>query len=122
MLSKEIKNQIKVDSAWTNEDSVKNKKKVFTNKILDDEKFQDKEHIKDPFSQQLLNDRDDIEFRSDRELTSKNIKLLKAIKKVNDHLKNIISNKDQHCKLCKIMNVTNKRFKEDCKFTQETIE
>ena len=76
MLSKEIKNQIKVDSAWTNEDSVKNKKKVFTNKILDDEKFQDKEHIKDPFSQQLLKDRDDIEFRSDRELTSKNITLM----------------------------------------------
>ena len=53
MLSKEIKNQIKVDSAWTNEDSVKNKKKVFTNKILDDEKFQDKEHTKDPFERSL---------------------------------------------------------------------
>ena len=120
MNSKEIRNQIKVDSGWTNEESVKNQKKVFTNKILDDEKFQDKEHIKEPFVESFKNDREDMEFRSDRKLTSKNIKILRAMKKVNDELKSIIKNKDQHCKLCKVMNASKNPFNENCQFFQDT--
>ena len=119
--SKEILNQIKEDSAWTNEDSVKTKKKIFTNKILDDEKFEDKEHSKNSFADdEFQKDREDMEFRTNRELTSKNVKFLRSLRKVNSELKNIIQNKEQHCKLCKVMNKTQFRFKDDCQFQQET--
>ena len=54
-----------------------------------------------------------MEFRSDRELTIKNVKFLRAIREVNKELKNIITNKDQHCKLCKVMNLSQRKFNEN---------
>lgn len=61
-----------------------------------------------------------MEFRSNRELTSKNVKFLRAIRKINNELKNIIINKDQHCKLCKVMNLSQNRFNENFEFQQIT--
>jgi hypothetical protein len=60
-----------------------------------------------------------MEFRSDRELTLKNVKFLRAIREVNKELKNIITNKDQHCKLCKVMNLSQRKFNENFQFHQE---
>ena len=118
--SKHIINQIADDTPWTNEDSIKNKRKIHTNKLLDDDKFTEKTHHQDAFKNPLLKDRDDMEFRSDRKLTTKNVALLRSLNKVNTHLKNIITNKEQHCQMCKVMNKSQVRFDDDCKFKQDT--
>ena len=89
--SNQIVNQIKDDCAWTKEELLKRKKKVMGNNPLDDEKFTERTLEKECFNNDLFQkDREDLLFKSDRQLTSKNKRLLKTFSKIKTHLSNII--------------------------------
>ena len=79
---------------------------------LDDNKFEEKVFEKECFNNDLFQkDREDLLFKSDRQLTSKNKRILKAIHNIKKHLCNIVDYSKQHCEMCKVMNVTQEPFK-----------
>ena len=94
---------------------------MFGNIKLEDEKFVEKEHKRLGFDNGILeHDREQMLFKPNRKLTTKNKQFLKAVNKINTHLTNIVEHSKQHCKFCKIMNTTQKAFLEKT-FEQETF-
>ena len=109
--SNQIVNQLKDDCAWTKEDLLKKKKKVMSNNPLNDELFSEKTIEKECFGNDLFQmDREDLLFKSNRQLTSKNKRVLKTLRQIKKYLTNIIDYSKQHCELCKVMNITQESF------------